>query len=285
MVEIFDSYMRKRLIDVALRRRRTKTISMGTLSFEAVAPLGNGKYTVRSQSTASLQYSVDIEAGFCECNVGQSGSLCKHQAACAEYSMTALPQVFTATSENRRWLASVAVGEENTPPETFFRGLLEPSPAREGVRIVSGVPEEDAIEEMEPHSTKEIEKQQCDVDISEFVAALQAAVEKHGNEHTVTAFTTAVKTVKKVKNSNMLNSMIHSLGSGICATGAGRGKIRCQPASIARRAPGKPKGAAPLGKGRKPKSLPENAKPKRPRNLGKNIANNLANAKSHGSGH
>ena len=83
----------------------------------------------------------------------------------------------------------------------------------------------------------------------------------------------------------MLNSMLYSLGSDFTATGAGRGKIRCQPASITRRGQGKPKGAAPLRKGRKPNSLMQNAKTKRPRNLAENIGKNLANAKSHGSGH
>ena len=83
----------------------------------------------------------------------------------------------------------------------------------------------------------------------------------------------------------MLNSMLHSLGSDLCTKGAGRGKIRCQPASIAGGAAGKPRGAAPLGKGRKPNTLSANAKSKRPRNLAQNIAKNLANAKSHGSGH
>ena len=283
MVEIFDSYMKKRLIDVAVGRRRTKNVSMGTLSLDAVTSLGNGRYSVRSQSTASLEYAVDVKAGFCECNVGQNGALCKHQVACAEHSMTALPQVFGATSESRRWLASVAVGEENTPPETFFRGLLEPPPEVEAVSKATVLPEE-RQEETEPPQVMKIKEKPC-LDISDFVAAVQDATEKHGNEHTVAALTAAVKRIKKIKNSNMLNSMLYSLGTDATSTGAGRGKIRCQPASIARRGQGKPKGAAPLGKGRKPNTVMQNAKTKRPRNLAENIGKNLANAKSHGSGH
>lgn len=125
MAEIFDSYMKKRLVDVALGRRRVKTLSTATLPLEMVTFQGNGKYRVQSQSTPSLQYDVDLVTGFCECTTGENGSLCKHQAACADYSMTVLPQVFTATTENRRWLASVAVGDEKIQPESFFRGLLQ----------------------------------------------------------------------------------------------------------------------------------------------------------------
>ncbi|XP_045107496.1 uncharacterized protein LOC123502382 isoform X1 [Portunus trituberculatus] len=107
MAGIFDGYMKNRLADVALGRRRRKNTRMGTLSLDSVTPLGNGKYKVNSHSTPSLQYTVDLETGFCECNVGENGSLCKHQAACAEHSMTILPQVFTATSKTgsgwRQW--------------------------------------------------------------------------------------------------------------------------------------------------------------------------------------
>lgn len=125
MAEIFDGYMKQRLVEVALGRRKLKSISMATLPLDTVTSQGNGKYTVQSQSTPSLQYEVDLTTGFCKCTVGENGSLCKHQATCADYSMTALPQVFTATTENRWWLAAVAVGEENAPPESFFRRLVE----------------------------------------------------------------------------------------------------------------------------------------------------------------
>ena len=87
-----------------------------------------------------------------------------------------------------------------------------------------------------------------------------------------------------MRSGNQLNSILQTLGSGLCSKGAGREKIRCQPTSIARRKAGKPRGAAPLVKGRKPGVL-RNPRPKRPRNLSQNVAQNVANAKSHGSGH
>ena len=299
MAEIFDTYMKKRLSDAALGRRRAKNTNMGTLSLDAVIPLGDDKYQVKSQSTAS-HYTVDLQAGFCECTVGENGSLCKHQVACAEYSMTVLPQVFTATSENRRWLASVAVGDANTPPESFFRGLVEPTGQHCSTGSVSDQVEPQVITEEDKEdqlmvninedsasaaSEKDQQMSQCP-DIAQFVEAVKNVTEKFGNNETVAALSTAAKRLKQVKNSNMLNSILYNIGSAVSVSGAGRGKIRCQPTSIARRGPGKPRGAAPLGKGRRPGCLTaSNSKPKRPRNLSKNIYENVANAKSHGSGH
>lgn len=289
MAEIFDSYMKKRLVDVALGRRRVKSLSTATLPLEMVTFQGNGKYRVQSQSTPSLQYDVDLVTGFCECTAGENGSLCKHQAACADYSMTVLPQVFTATTENRRWLASVAVGDEKVPPEGFFRGLLEPTLEKEETACASPVQESQESTEIqlmppEVNVENQDENPHQSPDVGEFVATFQNVVEKYANSDTAAALSTAVRRLKTVKSGNQLNSILQTFGSGLCNKGAGRGKIRCQPTSIARRGPGKPRGAAPLGKGRRPSHLP-NPKPKRPRNLSQNIAQNVANAKSHGSGH
>lgn len=264
---------------------------MGRLPTGMVTFQGNGKYTVQSQSVESLQYSVDLEAGFCECNVGENGSLCKHQAACAEYSMTVLPQVFTATSENSRWLASVAVSEDKTPPESFFRGLLEPQqeesdstfPAweQQGSAQDPDLAQDKLLTEEDDNHHED--PQQC-ADISELVAAFQNVAEKYSNGETAAAISTAVRRLNQVRSANQLNSILYNLGSDASNTRAGRGKIRCQPTSISRRGPGKPRGAAPLGKGRRPSSV-ANRKSKRPRSLSSNVAQNVANAKSHGSGH
>ena len=89
----------------------------------------------------------------------------------------------------------------------------------------------------------------------------------------------ARRRIGSIKSSNQLESILHTLGTNQLNRGAGRGKIKCQPTSIARRAPGKPRGAAPLTKGRRPSENP--TRPKRPRSLAKNIDANVANAKSH----
>lgn len=117
------------------------------------------------------------------------------------------------------------------------------------------------------------------------VAELLKTSKKFGNEDSVAALKMFVQRLRSVKTSNQFNSFLHTVGVGVCVQrGAGRGKIPVQPTSITRRSEGMPRGATPLGKGRRPLhcNMP---KAKRPRNLAENVRNNVANAKSHGSGH
>lgn len=149
------------------------------------------------------------------------------------------------------------------------------------------IPEEDQLlseDSAAAADEKDQQMSQCP-DIAEFVEAVKNVTEKFGNEGTGAALSVAAKRLKQVKNSNMLNSILYNLGSAVSVSGAGRGKIRCQPTSIPQQGPGKPRGAAHLGKGRRPGCLTSsNSKPKRLRSLSKNISENVANAKSHGSG-
>lgn len=121
-------------------------------------------------------------------------------------------------------------------------------------------------------------------DTKDLVTAIENAVSLFGKSDTVAALHSLTRKINAVKTTNQLNSLLYSVGSCVARKGAGRGKIPCQPTSIARRGPGRPRGAAALGKGRRPATLPQ-PKAKRPRNLAKNIKDNVANAKSHGSGH
>ncbi|KAK3880073.1 hypothetical protein Pcinc_015412 [Petrolisthes cinctipes] len=148
-----------------------------------------------------------METGFCECNVWENGSLCKHQAAC----MTVSPQVFTATNENRWWLASVAVGDDKTPPESFFMGLLEPQLRVEEENLcAAAAPECQTYSQNQamldcPSTAPECEAQNQPIleeaetsedyraDISEFVTAIQTVNGKYGNAETEAALKTAVK--------------------------------------------------------------------------------------------
>lgn len=120
MVEIFHNYMRQRLVDVALCRRKVKSITVDRTVNIEVKSVSGDLYYVQSQSDKTHEYKVDLSIGMCSCVKGQSGAICKHQIACAEYSITALPQMFVSTSSSRRWLAALAVGQENVPKERFF---------------------------------------------------------------------------------------------------------------------------------------------------------------------
>ncbi|KAG0729302.1 Sodium-coupled monocarboxylate transporter 1 [Chionoecetes opilio] len=125
MVEIFDVYMRQRLVDVALGRRRVKNNNIGTVSMQSITSLGVKKFIVKSQTNPDESYDIDLSIGMCTCPKGENGAVCKHQAACAEFSLTELPQQFAVKAKNLHWLAALAVGDERTPDESFFRGLTD----------------------------------------------------------------------------------------------------------------------------------------------------------------
>ncbi|KAK3886278.1 hypothetical protein Pcinc_009561 [Petrolisthes cinctipes] len=102
--------------------------------------------------------------------------------------MTALPQIFTATRENRRWLVSVAVGGEKTPLVSFFRGLLEPQvQSKEESELTSCthmyietyIQDQPAV--MEADKTSEGDEPYT----SKFVTDLQNLTGKYGNADTV----------------------------------------------------------------------------------------------------
>ena len=70
----------------------------------------------------------------------------------------------------------MAVGQENTPPETFLKGLLEPPPEVEAVGKTTVFPEEREEKTEPPQQVLKIKEKQC-LAISEFVAAVQDATE------------------------------------------------------------------------------------------------------------
>lgn len=118
---------------------------------------------------------------------------------CADYSMMVLPQVFTATTENRWWLASVTVGNNKAPPEGFYRGLLQPTLQKEETACAFPVRESQESREsplMPPQSERQDDHDENPYqspDVSEFVATIQNVVEKYGNSDTAAALSTAVR--------------------------------------------------------------------------------------------
>ena len=123
--------------------------------------------------------------------------------------------------------------------------------------------------------------------VDDYLLAMRRALVELGDGLTNEALIKATERVVALTTSNQLNSLLHSAGSRSELTsrgGAGRGKIRVQPTSISRRQEGQPRGAARLGKGRRPKDA-ANLPSKRRRCLAENVQANVANAKAHGPGH
>lgn len=300
MAEIFDCYMRQRIVDVALSRRRIKRVIMDTLPLETVKPLGGGIYQVQSESDPEQMYEVDLNIGICTCIRGNNGAICKHQIVCANHGMTVVPQMLVLNSSSRHRLAVLALGDEKAPAEGFFKSLKEEQ-SRETT-------EENCEADIEGNSSNEnctdpqMETETPDVmsassitdeehaEIEDIIAQAREAAEalvktcaKYGNADTLLGIKKFTDRLRFIKSANQLNSLLNIMGSSM-KKGAGRGKIPCQPTSIARRPPGMPRGPATLGKGRRP-STTLTSRPKRPHNLAHNVKNNVANAKSHGTGH
>ncbi|KAG0696236.1 hypothetical protein GWK47_026625 [Chionoecetes opilio] len=71
MVEIFDVYMRQRLVNVALGRRRVKNNNIGTVSMQSITSLGVKKFIVKSQTNPDESYDIDLSIGMCTCPKGE----------------------------------------------------------------------------------------------------------------------------------------------------------------------------------------------------------------------
>ena len=118
--------------------------------------------------------------------------------------------------------------------------------------------------------------------IEDMLVTLKEVYKKFGDGESPKALDIWVKRIKSIKSSSQFNSYFSSFGSSMIRIGgAGRGKIPCQPSSIVRREAGLPRGAAPIGKGRKRKNAHVPRVTKQPRNLALSILNNQPNAKSH----
>lgn len=302
MNEIFDEYMKQRLLDVSLCRRKVVKPPTGiSISKETITRCNDDQYQfiVKSQSKEQTQYTVDLKTGLCDCSAGMTGKVCKHQVACSEQFLMQLPQILENSPENRHWLASIALGNENIPPLDFFVTLKENSESATGDDHSNTTGEKEKSHGTS-HDVDNVEVTSNETgDVSNSTkpsgaAVLQVITEindtmlhlatQYGDEQTLEGMQKLLSRLKSVRTSNQLNSLLHSTGSS-AMQGAGRGKIPCQPTSVARRQVGMPRGAAPIGKGRKRKGSAIEKAMKRQRNLALNISLNQPNAKSHGSGH
>ena len=301
LVEVFDPYIKTRLLDVALGRRQTRLSAGGQeIPPDHVDELDADArvFRVRSQSDDTVWYTVDLAVGWCECIHGQTGAVCKHQVACASRTLVSLPQLWTNCPDQRQRLAALALGGDKQPPREFFETLTahsrpmleEPAPVSAGdlpcqsdqamsVPLWDSDDFQSAAAAPQPSGSDRALAEQLTSKLLNSITSL-------GDGLTDDAVRRMISRLDGIRTASALNSALHSFAGGIAVSRGGGGrKIRCQPASVARRPEGKSRGAAPLMRGRPPQSLKDKTKVKRSRNLSVNIAKNVANAKSHGVGH
>ena len=120
MDDIYNGFMVHHLIDIALDLRQSKRLAPSSVPESAISRIDEHHFRVTSDANPPVTYDVVLDLGVCSCKRGVSGGLCEHQTACAHLAMVTLPPAFLRTSENRRWLMCVAVGEDKSPDLNFF---------------------------------------------------------------------------------------------------------------------------------------------------------------------
>ncbi|XP_066958989.1 uncharacterized protein [Macrobrachium rosenbergii] len=333
MNEVFDLYMKQRLLDVALGRKKSRVPAYNSISQDIIRCNDDEyKMFVKSQSEDTVTYTVDLRLGICDCTMGNTGKVCKHQVACSEKFLLALPQIFSSTPEKRQWLARIALGNENVPSLEFFATLHDNSEqfqsdcvkeCDKNTQATAYRHNEDSDGTQMPSTTfqhnntnsddtqmpstvhcnnknkfeKSTDSDDDDCKTSNPKRRSKQIMEKldiltetikhsaalYGDELTVGDIEKLTNRFRNVRTSDQLHSLFQCTGAALPCVG--RGKIPCQPTSIARRQQGMPRGAAPITKGRKRKGNLIHKTLKRQRNLSLNISQNVMNAKSHGSDH
>jgi len=120
MAEVYNDYLKQRLLDFALGKTKPCKNGNDTIPVSDISPIDDHEkrtFKVSSSTGEVTSYKVDLTGGMRTCPVALTGKTCKHQIACSDYNSCYCPT-------QRKHLAVVAVGEE-VPGEEFFENLNE----------------------------------------------------------------------------------------------------------------------------------------------------------------
>ncbi|XP_043233539.1 uncharacterized protein LOC122387421 [Amphibalanus amphitrite] len=251
MDEIYNGYMVQRLIDFALDRRQSKRLAPPTMNETSITRVDDHHFRVTCESDPNVIYNVAMDLGVCSCPQGQSDGICKHQLACSHVRNMTLPQVFNPmTAENRRWLMSLALGEdkasdagfvaESSDVPTSEKGatvptLLPPSVDDSGHSgeeagaaiwddddldavecVVAGLSssanasETDNVGPSELQQGSPVGQKPSTELIDSYLSTMRRVLVKYGDGQTSSALVRAIGTVAALKTSDQLNSYLQS---------------------------------------------------------------------------
>lgn len=301
MVEIYSPYFTNRILNGILGKNKRNSLAMKEppIPKSNITKLNENKYKVRSSKNTELAYYVDVENGTCTCPDGCSGKMCKHHLSVLMHEELSSKSMllFTSTAEEKLKYCKLAVGAASCPSIEFFKSmktcnisensndavvasdLVEPDPTAEGYssseEFIDG-----GLAVTEKHHRK-LEEKHVDDLLSQTMSLMK---KKFGSQwetvETAEALEKFNSRLNAIQTPAQLMSLLHASHSDSLPRRNGGRRIRCQPTAISRRQCNAPRGAAPLGKGRRPScvSVPST---KRPRNLAYNVERNQANAKTH----
>ncbi|KAK3889815.1 hypothetical protein Pcinc_006211 [Petrolisthes cinctipes] len=232
MNEVYNSYIQHRLLDVALGRTNIKSSKATKSQIKEIVQVNDFLFEVQSESKED-KYFVDMEVGICDCPVGQTGAICKHQTACADKYMLHLPQEFKNIPASRQWLVGIALGRK--PPLDFFTELQESTVEMVASSVVAGeevgssvltgeevgssvligeeasssalatntdnrlcpaVHSDDDFVEVPPRASKDsmVVQQASETKLNEFICFIQEIIKDYGDGETDVALERAMKT-------------------------------------------------------------------------------------------
>ncbi|KAF4520715.1 hypothetical protein B566_EDAN004834 [Ephemera danica] len=303
-VYVWEDYYINRILDFAHNRKVNKklffkNIDCSKTSIERLDGCDDC-FQVRSFTTQSSYYEVNTSVGFCSCHRGCSGAFCKHQAVVQEKYGSIFPDPPVTSAEARHNLGKLALGAA-CPPLEFFLGLTEtPTP-----QSSTSEHTENNVSPNLLHRAVDTENQESqenltnsDDDLDDFVNApkpedhwpqfMKNLNHLHQLAGDSSMFQSTLQKIncslKRIQNEPQALNILLCVKNAICGGIKTGGKIKVQPTSIARRRSCATRGSKRIAEGRPPNGS-ASSRPKRPRILSQNVRDNVAHAKSHGSGH
>ena len=242
-------------------------------------------YKVPSSTNPEILYDVDLNVGFCSCENGKLGKLCKHQAGV----LSLFFNIEDSTTEERHSMAVLALGNKANPPE-FYAPLSQNKSIMEtldpGIDATFGKHSNDMLgsasllNKSRQQSPPAVE---FDNDkFKQFLDTLNRHHEQFGSTEQI--IDKCLLKLKNVRTRNNWDTFLSSCGSHIAIRRRHGSSIRVQPTAIARRNPGVTRGSKRMPAGR-PASNEVIKRKRRKHNLASNVNNNEPHAKGHGSGH
>ena len=226
-------------------------------------------------SDGTTDYEVDCIIGIFSCPEGNTGKLCKHQVACAEYSLMQLPQQYNGSPASKMLLMTVAKGGDQGLTSEFFRkhhdekslesSIIQEAHAEKEEAAV-GEPASRHLEESCPRLTPEDRKTLWDECFEKF------KFQTINSPQLDDAFLKFHKRAMKRETESATISFLKSAGQYSGTTRGRKSLIRVQPDSVRRRKGLKKGGHGPMMHG---------GIRKRRHNLSANVSANVLNAKQH----
>lgn len=256
------------------------------LSKEMITQQNEYCFKVPSEKSKEL-YDVDLQVGYCSCESGKLGSLCKHQAGVYYLFL----DINEPTTDDRYNIAILALGDKANKKE-FYTPMAKNNDIIDNLSIVSKYPEntpENSTSNDHRLSREDIPHREDvasgDVNDSTFsllVDKLKIKHQKFGTSSLI--INRCLKRLEKVKSRASWDVFLSTFGTNIALRQRSGAAIHVQPTAIARRKAGVTRGSKRLPCGRPPSSEVR-LTIKRKRNLAANVRHNMPNAKSHGTGH